>query len=204
MPQSFVWYVRNQSASWLPKRLIVLHTTEGHNRPGVTDLLSLASWFNTWSSRVSAHKGVDQEGNKITMVSDSRKAWHAGWVNGFALGLEQIGFAASSKQYWIKTYHNGLVTVAKQLADWSIKHNIPLQISSTRGVIGHRGVSGHGGHWDPGANYPLEYVVVLATIWRMRKKGNHLKYPKVYKALVARVHAAQRRSGVTSPTIHWR
>lgn len=204
MPKFYTRYVRNQSSSWLKKRLIVIHTTESHNRPGVNDLDALWSWFNSYASRASAHKGIDAEGNKITMVSDSRKAWHAGVVNSYAYGVEQVGFASSSKNYWIKTYHNGLVTFAKQIANWSIKDGIPIQHSKYRGICTHNELPGS--HWDPGANYPLAYLLVLATIWKWRKRGLHKTRPAQYARLVSRVKAAQARAGVPKEqrTIHWR
>ena len=39
--------------------LIVLHTTEMHNRPGVEDLMALASWFDNPRAQASSHIGND-------------------------------------------------------------------------------------------------------------------------------------------------
>ena len=204
MPRFITQYVRNQSSSWSKKRLIVIHTSEGHNRQGLSDLYALASWFNNPVSKASAHKGIDAEGNKITMVADSRKAWHAGIVNSYSYGVEQIGFASSTKAFWIRNFHNGLVTFAKQIADWSIKDGIPIQHSKWRGICTHNELPGE--HWDPGPNYPLEYLLLLATVWKWRKNGAYKRHPDQYARMVSRIKAAQDRAGVpkAARTIHWR
>jgi N-acetylmuramoyl-L-alanine amidase len=89
--------VRNQSSRGGARpRLIVLHTTEGHSRRGSSDLEGLAAWFDNPASQASAHKGIDAEGNVVTMVPDSRKAWTQCAFNSVALSIEQVGFSSTS------------------------------------------------------------------------------------------------------------
>jgi len=162
--------VRNQSSrGGVKPRLIVLHTTEGHNRRGTSDLEGLAAWFDDPASQASAHKGIDAEGNVITMVPDSRKAWTQCAFNAVALSVEQVGFSSTSKGEWIARYHRGLRTVARQLAHWSIRHRIPLAHSTVRGVCQHKHLGRAGcGHFDCGPGYPERYVRVWALLWRQR------------------------------------
>jgi N-acetyl-anhydromuramyl-L-alanine amidase AmpD len=172
MPTSFTRIVRNRSSRHgVTPRVIILHTTEGTNKPGLQDLNSLVSWFDNPAAQASSHVGIDAEGNLVRMVPDNEKAWTSGNFNPQSLNIEQVGFARTSKKSWIVDYHEGLHTVAWQLADWSIKYSIPLRHSIERGVCQHVHVSGPGGHTDCGPGYPEQYVVAWARLLRWRKKG---------------------------------
>lgn len=169
--------VRNRSGrGGVRPRLIILHTTEGHNRPGRSDLDGLAGWFDNPAADASSHRGIDAEGHEYLMVPDAEKAWTSGspW-NDFSLNIEQIGFASEHKKYWIKDYHRGLLKTAETIADWSIKYGIPLKHSTRSGVCQHRHVSGPGGHSDCGPGYPEAYVIYLARLSRWKKQGRPRK-----------------------------
>ena len=196
-PRSLVDIVR-RGLRRVPAAIMVLHTTQGHNRPGVSDLTGLAEFFK----RVEADStfGVDQEGNRIRMRPDADRPWTQGKDNDRALSIEQVGFAESTKRYWIRDYHNGLRTVAEILADWSIKHKIPLRLSKWVGVCGHVHISGPGGHWDPGPNYPYQYVIAWARYVKLYKQGRKRRAKK-YARKVLRV---QRAYGIKNPTTWYR
>lgn len=203
MPRKLTKIVRNRRGRWgIKPRLIILHTTEGHNRAGVSDLTGLASWFNG-SLKISSHYGVDSEGNSIRMVPDDEVAYHAGWVNQWSLGIEQVGFASTKKKNWVINYHRGLYRVAAILADWHIKYGIPLKFSRFKGVCGHKNVSGPGGHWDPGPDYPLEYVLTWARLIVARRRFNPRKNMRWQRAkirnLEKQVARVQRRYGRKKP-----
>lgn len=151
--------VRNKSSrNGVKPRLLVLHTTESHNRPGVGDLQSLASWFDNASAQASAHIGNDAEGNDIRMVPDDAKAWTQARFNSVALSIEQVGQASQTS--WPDAQ---LDNTARWLAHWSRKYEIPLVHSVARGVCQHSdlGAAG-GGHHDCGPGYPLGEVLQRA------------------------------------------
>lgn len=194
MPQRLKQIVRNRSSrQGVVPRLIVLHTTQGHNRPGTSDLSSLASWFDNPDSQASSHKGVDSEGNRITMVEDHDKSWTQANANPYSLSIEQVGFAKFTKGFWIKRYHRGLKATAEIIADWSITHKIPIRHSTSRGVCQHVDISGPGGHTDCGTGYPETYVIYWARLIAWRKRGRPAKGRSRAAWYKARVLAVQVR-----------
>jgi hypothetical protein len=151
--------VRNQSSRrGLKPRIIVLHTTEGHNRPGLTDLQGLVRFFDSPASQASSHVANDAEGNDARMVPDEAKAWTQAAFNAVALSIEQIGFA--SQTTWPDAQ---LRNTASWVAHWSKRWDIPLVRSTARGVCQHvdLGAAG-GGHHDCGGAYPFDRVIALA------------------------------------------
>lgn len=171
--------VRNQSArtGGAKPSIIVLHTTEGHNRPGVEDLVGLANFFDEPGREASSHVANDAEGHDARMVPDDRKAWTCAGFNSASLNIEQIGFAATPKRDWFKGAPHQLANTAGWIAYWSKKYGIPIR----RGVVAGEtvlksGVCSHkqlgaagGGHSDPGTAYPFEYVLDLARVFASRK-----------------------------------
>jgi N-acetylmuramoyl-L-alanine amidase len=151
--------VRNRSSrNGVKPRLLVLHTTESHNRPGVADLDNLAGWFDNPASQCSSHIGNDAEGNDIRMVPDEAKAWTQARFNSVSLSIEQIGHASQTR--WPDAQ---LRNTARWLAFWSRKYGIPLVRSTERGVCQHRDLGpGGGGHHDCGPGYPFDRVLAMA------------------------------------------
>lgn len=156
--------------------LIVLHSTESHNRPGVSDLEGLASFFDG-PVQASSHIANDAEGNDIRMVPDEEKAWTQANYNPSSLSIEQIGFAATTRDEWYRGASRQLANSARWIAYWSLKHGIPIRRAWTvaggiqrSGVASHRqlGASG-GGHTDPGTGYPFKYVLLLARFFRLKE-----------------------------------
>lgn len=155
--------VYNQSSrNGVKPKVIVLHSTESHNRPGTSDLESIASWFNNPAAGSSSHVVNDAEGFSAQLVPDSRKAWTQAAYNPQSLSVEQIGFASQSS--WPLAQ---LRNTAKYIAYWSKKYGIPITSSTTHGVTLHSrlGAAG-GGHHDPGNNYPFERVLELARDYK--------------------------------------
>lgn len=189
--------VRNRSSRrGVRPRLLVLHTTEGSNRPGLSDLIGLAHWFNNPASQASSHLGIDQEGNAVRMVPDADKSWTQVSYNPQALSIEQVGFASTSTRNWVVGYHNGLRRTAQALARWSSKYKIPLKLSTYKGVCEHRhlGAAG-GGHHDCGEPYPLQYVIDWAYLWRWRFKGSPAHSRPQAALRTRRVLAVQKKYG---------
>lgn len=165
---------RNQSAR-LPHRitLIVIHSTEGQNLPGVTDLRNLGSWFDNPAAQASCHVGVDAEGNSALYVQDKRKAWHCASFNSVSLGIELVGKMAQKS--WPSEQEK---KAAKYVAYWSQRHRIPIRKAKVdpnfgtvkrAGVITHAelGVAG-GNHGDPGKGFKMGRLLWLARGYRVR------------------------------------
>jgi hypothetical protein len=151
--------VANQSSRrGLKPRIIVLHTTEGHNRPGLSDLRGLVDFFDNPRSQVSSHVANDAEGNDARIVPDEAKAWTQRAFNSVALSLEQIGHASQT------TFPEAqLENTARWIAHWSKKWNIPIVHSTEHGVCQHRDLGPKGGaHHDCGPNYPFDRVLAMA------------------------------------------
>lgn len=153
--------VRNQSSrNGVEPQIVVIHSTESHNRPGTSDLQSIWDWFNNPVAGASSHVIVDDEGQSAKCVDDERKAWTQAAYNGPGLSIEMIGFAAQGKGEWTDAQY---VKCAKYVAYWAKKFNIPLEVSTSHGVCRHMdlGVAG-GGHHDPGPNFDMGRLLALA------------------------------------------
>lgn len=156
-------------------RLIVLHDTESHDRPGKGDLASLVDWFNNPLAKVSAHVIVDGEGKSARCVKDEDKAWQCMDFNSISLGIEQVGFATFTQLLWNRDKRAQLLKVAKYIAYWSHKYGIPIQpaVVGVSGTVHTPGITTHaslglsgGGHHDPGKSYPFSAVLRAARYYQ--------------------------------------
>jgi hypothetical protein len=166
--------VRNQSSRNGQRILLmVIHSTEGTNAPGVSDLVALGGWFDNAASHVSSHGAVDAAGNSARYVEDDRKAWTCAAFNGRSLNLEIIAKAAFSREWWL-SHRRGLREAARWLALWNKRHGVPLRKGAVSGrVVTRTGIVRHselgaagGGHRDPGPGFPLAYVLEKARYYR--------------------------------------
>lgn len=202
-PRTITRLVRNRRPRYgLKPRLVVLHSTEGHNYAGVKDLEAVYSLFNGYR-RVSSHWCVDKDGNAWRMVPDREVAYHAGIVNGWSIGIEQVGFAAQTKRQWVTQHSKGLYRVAGLLATAHEVHGIPLKHSRWRGVCQHVDVSGFGGHWDCGKGYPEEYVLLWANLIHERRKPAKARSERKVRRLTHRVAEVQRAYNMRVNTQPW-
>ena len=145
--------------------LIVVHATAGHNRPGITDLENLASWFKNPASQVSSHTATDNEGNSARFVVDGKKAWHCAAYNSLSLGIEQV-LPGDGSEVTEAMYQE----TARWIALWSKDHGIPIRkgrvnsrcVVLCSGVVRHSDLGTLGGkHDDPGP-YNLHHCLELA------------------------------------------
>lgn len=166
--------VANQSSrNGAPIRLIVMHSTEGANVPGLGDLVGLGGWFANPAAQASSHVGVDAEGNSARFVRDQAKAWTQAYWNPWSLSVECVGRAAQTS--WTEAQER---EVARWVAYWSERHRVPIQkakVDLARGVILRPGVIRHselgqlgGGHHDPGKGFDLAHVLSLAKGFKRR------------------------------------
>lgn len=172
--------------------MIVLHTTEGTNRKGITDLSGLVSFFDQASTQASSHVANDAEGHDAVMVPDEEKAWTCSNDNPFTLNLEQIGFAATTRKEWYQEHQHQLANTARWIAYWSERWDIPIRRGvAPAGILIRKGVASHkqlgllgGGHWDPGPGYPMRYVLLMAKYFVLKEKRPHsADYDKVVRKL---------------------
>lgn len=178
---------------------LVLHTTEGGDHPeGDADLKSLGSLFH--SEEASAHLGVNVRGRFARYVPDEAKAWAVCNFNSVTLSLEQIAFAAFSKETWFKR-HDQLHGAAEFLAYGHIHYGVPLEKGEVAngaivraGVFQHKdlGISGSG-HVDCGSGYPEGYVILLAKFFIAHKL--HPTAPHT-KALAKRINGIRRQHDI--------
>lgn len=166
---------RNYTKGRNVPRLIVLHSTEGHERKG--EALSVAKWFGGLSvyaaPKASAHFVVDA-GEIVQCVLTTDQAWHASKVNAFSVGIEIVGRAAQTSAEWADEYSLAtLELVAALISDLSKTLKIPLDFVGADGILaGKAGVTTHfevtkafkikGGHTDPGPHFPMHSLLANA------------------------------------------
>lgn len=141
---------------------IVLHSTEG-DVDGLSYLWAIGKY---WAPRgYGCQIAVAKDGSTARYVDDDEIGWCVAGYNTGSLSIEQVGFARFTRAQWLARPAQ-LLKVAKWIAYWSKKYDIPIVRSVTRGVLTHAEATKYkqvtGGHTDPGAGYPFDYVLRLA------------------------------------------
>lgn len=176
----FIPFIQAKHADlFYPKRqtptLIVIHTMENPEKPYQAE--SVALWFAGRAKApapvASAHYNVDED-SIVQSVRDTDRAWHAGPVNGFSIGIEHAGYAKQTTSDWFDAPSQAILWRSARLASKLCKrYNIPIQRATeesianktARGFCGHVDVSKafkhKGGHWDPGPNFPYDHYLEL-------------------------------------------
>jgi len=145
-------------------RLVVVHTAEG---PLTYD--ALGNYFDNPSVQASSHVGIDSTPGRIgEYVKRGNKAWTQGNANPYSVAVELCGFAAWTPDQW-RAHPVMLDNCARWIAEECAHFGIPIRKLSSgqaqsgdRGVCGHVDISGVGGHWDPGPNFPYSRVLQAA------------------------------------------
>jgi hypothetical protein len=145
-------------------RLVIVHTAEG-----ATTYKALGNYFSSGSAGVSSHTGIDDTAGRIgEYVKRPDKAWTAGNANPYSVNVELCGFAAWSPTEW-ERHPDMLNNCARWIAEECKHYGIPIvklgpneAMHGGRGVCGHVDVSGPGGHWDPGPDFPWSKVIAAA------------------------------------------
>lgn len=142
-------------------KLIVLHITVSHNRPGLADLDGMLDYLSRPGVQASSHIVNDAEGHDGRLVADEYKAWTQAAYNPVALSIEQIEYSDKRpRSVWLKENARQLDNTAKWVAYWSVKYGIPLTRSTRHGVCQHSDLGrAGGGHSDCGAGYPIDVVL---------------------------------------------
>jgi hypothetical protein len=177
------WYTPNGMDG---HRAVVLHCAQARLSPSFA--VNLGNYFARHPGfaiingkrvvqKPSAHAGAGV--TTVDYVKDLDEANHAAGCNGFALGLEQAGFAEFGRDDWMAADYQRMIK--EQSAPWVaekiLKYGIPLQLVTEEMVRddphGWTGVITHGqwnkwtdnrwsSHWDTGDNYPLELLMESA------------------------------------------
>jgi hypothetical protein len=142
----------NRSAGLDSINKVVIHTTEGSYSGSI-------GWFRNSSSGVAAHYVVRKSDGEITqMVSDERRAWHAGSANARSIGIEHEGAAANSSTWTVP-----ILESSARLSAWlSSSYDIPVDRTH---FIGHSEVAGSS-RSDPGPHFPWDHYIELVKCYR--------------------------------------
>jgi len=176
----FIPFIQAKNADLLyPQKqtptLIVIHTMENAEKPYQAE--SVALWFagraKDPAPHASAHYNVDED-SIVQSVRETDRAWHAGPVNGFSIGIEHAGYAKQTAVDWFDAPSQAILWRSARLASRLCqRYSIPIQRVSeesianktAKGFCGHVDVSKafkhKGGHWDPGPNFPYEHYLEL-------------------------------------------
>jgi N-acetylmuramoyl-L-alanine amidase-like protein len=169
----YVKYVRNYSSRHGTRPcLIVIHSTQGQNLPGIKDLQGLGAWFDNAKANASSTVGVDNEGNSARYVRDANKAWTQSYYNPWSLSIENVG-VANVTDWSDELYKEN----ARWIAFWADRFKIrpyKAQVTSDGrilkpGVIRHSELGNLGGnHRDPGSEFDLARCTSLARVYLKR------------------------------------
>lgn len=180
LSEGFIPFVQAQHAEiFYPNKqaptLIVLHTMENPEKPYAAE--NVAAWFagraKDPAPQASAHYCIDED-SVVQCVRDTDRAWHAGPVNGWSLGLEHTGYARQSTVDWFDGPSQAILRRSAKIAGALCRRfAIPIVLVSeediaagtARGFCGHVNVTKAfkkvQGHWDPGPNFPYEHYLDL-------------------------------------------
>ncbi len=128
-------------------QFIVLHYTETKNLEEAIDLLT------SKKRKVSCHFVVDTDGQIYNLVSESKRAWHAGessWkglqdMNSRSIGIEMVNPGEKKLKNYPKAQINQLINLIHFLEE---KFNIPFY-----NILGHSDIAPHR-KIDPGKHFP--------------------------------------------------
>lgn len=163
------------TATKTKKRYIVIHNT-ANDAPAQNE----ASYAKRRTDSVSSHYYVDGK-EVIQSLNTDYKAWHAGSSTGNSYGIayEVVGTNAKSRTWWLANvaWDKLAKQVATDMRQFGIK-NRHLTIAQMRdgvstGIVTHddmRRAWGGTTHTDPGANFPMDYLI--------KKVNEYLNPPK--------------------------
>ena len=139
----------------LPVSIIVLHYT------GMQDMASAVQRLTDPASRVSSHYVVAEDGQVLRLVSEEKRAWHAGqshWrqiddVNSASIGIEIVN---PGHEFGYRPFPEEQIDALLPLV-----HDIKQRYSITRGnVVGHSDVAPRRKQ-DPGELFPWNRLARL-------------------------------------------
>lgn len=157
---------------------VTIHTAECHEGRGAAR--AVASFFRDPRDAKgpipperggSAHYVADNV-EYVQCVREEDRAWHAGPVNAYAIGIELAGAAGQTAAEWDDDYSRHVLSVAAALvADICTRYEIPVRKLTIEQVAAREpGICGHvdvtkafrsGTHWDPGPSFPWGLFIAM-------------------------------------------
>ena len=138
-------------------RRIILHSTESGDRPGVSDVSGIFSFWRSQGRGYGAHLVIDSDGNTGRGAHANKIVWATFGANTTSYQIELVGFASLPRWRWLKRRRQ-LDKAAKWCAYQCKQHGIRPVHSTTNGIARHRDFPA-GGHTDPGAGFPLDWFL---------------------------------------------
>ena len=157
-------------------RVILIHSTEGHDRAGTSDVSGTLKYLEGTPDKLGVHFCIDAEGNigkGGRCHAPGNLMYHAAGANSLAIGIELVGYASFPLLSWIKRGRQ-LRALAWLVAWLSQEFDIPLHHSTSHGVAMHKDFPA-GGHHDPGRFFPFTRVVRMAG-WNVRRASQGKTY----------------------------
>lgn len=143
-----------------PKR-IVLHCWQS-----VGTIEGIAAFWERQGLGYGSQFMFELDGRTGQGASGDEVCWHVYMNNTGSIGYEMEGYAQWTVEQWM-AHPRMLEAVARMLA-WHSKYwGIRLRRSTRKGVCLHADF--HGGHWDPGPQFPIGHVLRMAR--RYKKLG---------------------------------
>lgn len=148
--------------------VVVLHTTENFERPGIAR--DVALWFAGISApQASAHFVVDAR-EVYRCVLERDVSWAAPGANANGIHIELCGRAAQTEAEWDDEYSKAVLLLAARVAaEVCIRWQIPPVAVDVAGLLRReRGLTTHAAvseafkkstHTDPGAGFPMARFV---------------------------------------------
>jgi N-acetyl-anhydromuramyl-L-alanine amidase AmpD len=150
---------------------IVIHSTEGATAQGA------ARWFTNPQSGGSANLVIDDK-HCFRTVDDLTVPWGAPPLNQRGFHIECAGYAAWTKQEWLK-HTPELRRAAWKTAQRCVVYKIPVRQVGWIGLrIGRKGITSHNAvskawhqtdHHDPGTGFP--WTVFMSFVEQYTREG---------------------------------
>ena len=149
---------------------ICLHTTEG-----LGSIKSYAAGFRDTREQLGSSFMVERDGRTgiyVALLSD--RTYTQEKQNSKCISIEQVGFAATSRDDWLKKYRRQLFATAWLCAWLCEQLDIPPVLAGSektgRKFIAPKGITQHrwlplNDHTDCGPGYPIDFVVRYAAKW---------------------------------------
>ena len=130
-------------------------------------------------NKVSSHYLISKEGTIYNLVSDKKRAWHAGisyWnededINSHSIGIE-LDYSPYENKKFTKELLESLIKLLKKLIS---KYNIPIT-----NVLGHSDVSPYR-KIDPGVNFPWVLLEKKNIAFKLKKIKKTDRYNETIK-----------------------
>ena len=150
--------------------LIIIHYT------ALKSISESIKYLTSKKNKVSCHYIISQKGNVYSLVSEKKRAWHAGqsyWrenvdINSSSIGIELDYYAQSKDAIFSKVLINSLTELLMKIMS---KYSIPSE-----NILAHSDISPYR-KVDPGKNFPwnlLEEKKVAFQIINLKKKSIRL------------------------------